>query len=63
MQTETCNTEQCPCNTDHCCKLQMNGEVRTSIQITSIDEDVTITVWGSPNCSIRILAVGGGGGE
>ena len=59
-QSVTCNTEECPY--PHSCKLQVNGAVRTSIQITSTSTN-TITVWGSSNCSIRILAVGGGGGE
>ena len=59
-QTETCNTEECPY--PHSCKLQVNGAERTSIKITSTST-TTITVWGSSNCSIRILAVGGGGGE
>ena len=44
------------------CRLQVDGEVRTSIKITSTST-TTITVWGSSNCTIRILAVGGGGGE
>ena len=44
------------------CILEMNGRLRTSIKITSTST-TTITVWGSSNCSIRILAVGGGGGE
>ena len=44
------------------CKLQVNGAVRTSIKITSTST-TTITVWGSSNCFIRILAIGGGGGE
>ena len=58
-QTETCNTEECPY--PHSCKLQVNGAERTSIKITSTST-TTITVWGSSNCSIRILAIGGGGG-
>ena len=45
------------------CKLQMNGEVKTSFQLTDPEEDIPITVWGSNSCSIRILAIGGGGGE
>ena len=59
-ETEACNTEECPY--PHSCKLQVNGAVRTSIQITSTST-TTITVWGSSNCTIRILAVGGGGSE
>ena len=59
-ETEACNTEECPY--PHSCKLQVNGAERTSIKITSTST-TTITVWGSSNCSIRILAVGGGGGE
>merc|ERR1712218_578702 len=57
-QTEACNTEECPY--PHSCKLQVNGAVRTSIKITSTST-TTITVWGSLNCSLRILAIGGGG--
>ena len=50
------------------CKLQLDGwpyeKVNTSLKLTNPDEDVNITVWGSPNsCTLRILAVGGGGGE
>ena len=45
------------------CKLQMNGEVKTSLQLADPEEDIPITVWGSNSCSIRILAIGGGGGE
>ena len=59
-ETEACNTEECPY--PHSCKLQVNGAERTSIKITSTST-TTITVWGSSNCSIRILAVGGGAGE
>ena len=59
-ETEACNTEECPY--PHSCKLQVNGAERTSIKITSTST-TTITVWGSSNCSIRILAIGGGGSE
>ena len=45
------------------CRLQVNGEVKTSLQLTDPEEDIPITVWGSNSCSIRILAIGGGGGE
>ena len=58
-QTENCNTDECP----YSCELVVNGERRTSIQVTSTTEDVPITVWGSSSCTLRILAIGGGGGE
>ena len=46
------------------CKLEMNEEVSTNLTLTSTTEDVNITVWGSPNsCTLRLLAVGGGGSE
>ena len=44
------------------CILEMNGRLRTSIKITSTST-TTITVWGSSSCTLRILAVGGGGGQ
>ena len=58
-QTETCNTEveECPCS------LVVNREWMTSIKLNSTDEDIPITVWGSCSCTLRILLVGGGGGE
>ena len=49
------------CN-QHQCILEMNGELRTSIQLTTTEE-VTIIVWGSSSCTLRILAIGGGGGS
>ena len=49
------------CN-QHQCILEMNGELRTSIQLTT-NEEVTIIVWGSSSCTLRILAIGGGGGS
>ena len=49
------------------CKLQLDGwpyeKVNTSLKLTNPAKDVTITVWGSPSCTLRILAIGGGGGE
>ena len=51
---ETCDERRCI--------LELNGEVRRSIQLTATTEDVPITVWGSLHCTLRILAIGGGGG-
>ena len=63
-QQETCNTEECPSSYPHSCKIQMNGVVRTSIQLTDTSAyTITFTVWGSSNCTVRILAIGGGGSE
>ena len=43
--------------------LEINGVVHNSTMITSTTEAVTITVRGSSSCTLRILAVGGGGSE
>ena len=57
-KTESCNTQDCPPT----CKLQYKGDVEESIQINASKVDQVITVWGSSACTLRILAIGGGGG-
>ena len=43
---ETCDERRCI--------LELNGEVRRSIQLTDTNVDVPITVWGSLHCTLRI---------
>ena len=57
-QTESCNTQECGPS----CRLKYNGGVMKSIKITWTSQTF-LSVWGSSSCTLRILAVGGGGGE
>ena len=47
------------------CQIEIDGNVKTSIMITDTAEPVNLnmTVRGKESCTMRILAVGGGGGE
>ena len=62
---------EAPIKPEHNCKLVLDGEVKhefilTNNMTTSMPnhtKNVNISVWGSPSCTLRILAVGGGGGE
>ena len=45
------------------CKLELDGELKEAIMLTNTTAPVNISVWGSSKCTLRVLAVGGGGGE
>ena len=45
------------------CKLEHNGELKEAIMLTNTIAAVNISVWGSSKCTLRILAVGGGGSK
>ena len=45
------------------CKLEHDGELKEAIMVTNTTAPVNISVWGSATCTLRVLAVGGGGGE
>ena len=55
------------------CKLEQDGELKEAIMVTNTvltgavstdtNAPVNISVWGSATCTLRVLAVGGGGGE
>ena len=44
------------------CKLEHDGELKEAIMVTNTTAPVNISVWGSATCTLRVLAVGGGGG-
>ena len=54
------------------CKLEQDGELKEAIMVTNTvltgavstdtNAPVNISVWGSATCTLRVLAVGGGGG-
>ena len=62
---------EAPIKQEHYCKLELDGVVRhefiltnnKTISMPNHTKIVNISVWGSPSCTLRILAVGGGGGE
>ena len=43
------------------CRLEMNGQLYKSLQLTKTREEYEIIVGGSGSCILRLLAVGGGG--
>ena len=45
------------------CKLEHHGELKEAIMLTNTIAAVNISVWGSSKCTLRILAVGGGGSK
>ena len=62
---------EAPIKQEHYCKLELDGVVKhefiltnnKTISMPNHTKIVNISVWGSPSCTLRILAVGGGGGE
>ena len=62
---------EAPIQQEHYCKLELDGVVKhefiltnnKTISMPNHTKIVNISVWGSPSCTLRILAVGGGGGE
>ena len=45
------------------CKLELDGELKEAIMVINTTAPVNISVRGSSKCTLRVLAVGGGGGE
>ena len=43
------------------CKLELDGEWKEAIMV-NYNSPADISVWGSSKCTLRVLAVGGGGG-
>ena len=48
---------------EHNCKLELDGELKEAIMVINTTAPVNISVRGSSKCTLRVLAVGGGGGE
>ena len=48
---------------EHNCKLELDGELKKAIMVINTTAPVNISVQGSSKCTLRVLAVGGGGGE
>ena len=43
-------------------EIDGDGNIYKYKKLTTTTKDVPITVWGSSRCTLRILAIGGGGG-
>ena len=60
-----CVTGPSDCSAVGDCDLEMNGETSKSVMLTDTigTHSITVTSTGLRLCALRILAVGGGGGE